>query len=148
MRKRNLIVTTLLLLSMSLWPIATVAAQSTEEPQVRITQVDNSKFPNVTVYISTTNAAGDPVGVDPSTIQISENGQLMKPTDVKGGGAVVSGGSIPVTTMLVIDISGSMDKNNKLAAAKDAAKSYISQMRSGDQAGVIAYDTQVYTIQP
>ncbi len=148
MRKRNLIVVTLLLLSMSLWPIATVAAQSTEKPQVRITQVDNSKFPNVTVYVSTTNAAGEPVGVDLSTIQIYENGQLMKPMDVKGGGAVVSGGSVPVTTMLVIDISGSMDKNNKLAAAKDAAKSYISQMRFGDQAGVIAYDTQVYTVQP
>src|SRR5258706_11578426 len=123
MSKRTFIVVPLLLLSMSLWPIGKVAAQSTEKPQVRITQVDNSKFPNVTVYVSTTNTAGEPVGVDPSTIQIYENGQLMKPTDVKGGSAVVSGGSVPVTTMLVIDISGSMDKNNKLAAAKDAAKS-------------------------
>ena len=148
MRRQNLIVTTLLLLSMSLWPIVTAAAQSTEEPQVRITQVDNSQFPNVTVYVSATNAAGEPVGVDPSTIQISENGQLMKPIDVKGGGNVVSGKSVPVTTLLVIDISGSMDKNNKLVSAKEAAKSYINQMRAGDQAGVIAYDTQVHTIQP
>jgi tetratricopeptide (TPR) repeat protein len=49
--------------------------------------------------------------------------------------------------MLVMDISGSMDKNNKLAAAKEAAKSYVAQMRSGDQAGLITYDTQVYTVQ-
>jgi len=50
--------------------------------------------------------------------------------------------------MLVMDISGSMDKNNKIGSAKEAAKSYVNGMRPGDQAGLIAYDTQVYTIQP
>jgi len=148
MRKLNLIVAMLIIISVSIWPLATVSAQGQEEPQIRVTQVDNSKFPNVTVYISTTNTAGEPVGVDPSMIQIYENGQLMQPVDVKGGGDVVSGKTIPVTTMLVIDISGSMDQNNKLAAAKEAAKSYVNQMRPGDQAGLITYDTQVYTVQP
>ncbi len=56
--------------------------------------------------------------------------------------------SIPVTTMLVIDISGSMDKNGKLAAAKEAAKAYVAQMRSGDQAGLMTYDTKTYYVQP
>lgn len=146
MLKLNRIIITFLLLSVSAWPFAAVSAQG-EEPQIRITQVDNSKFPNVTVYVSVTNAAGEPVGIDPSTIEIHENGQLMQPVDIQGGGEV-GAEAIPVTTMLVIDISGSMDKNEKLAAAKEAAKSYVSQMRSGDQAGLIAYDTQVYTIQP
>lgn len=146
MRKMYLILTTLLLLSLSAWPFAAASAQG-EAPQIRITQVDNSKFPNVTVYVSVTNAAGEPVGIDPATIEIHENGQLMQPVDIQGGGEV-GGEIIPVTTMLVMDISGSMDKNDKLAAAKEAAKSYVSQMRSGDQAGLIAYDTQVYTIQP
>lgn len=146
MCKIHLILTTLLLLSLSAWPFAAASAQG-EAPQIRITQVDNSKFPNVTVYVSVTNAAGEPVGIDPATIEIHENGQLMQPVDIQGGGEV-GGEIIPVTTMLVMDISGSMDKNDKLAAAKEAAKSYVSQMRSGDQAGLIAYDTQVYTIQP
>src|SRR6266540_1884382 len=146
MRKFNYIIATLLLITISVWPFAGVSAQG-EEPQIRITQVDNSKFPNVTVYVSATNAAGEPVGVDPSTIQISENGQPMQLVEVQGGGEAVGEESIPVTTMLVIDISGSMDKNDKLTAAKEAAKSYVNQMRSGDQAGLIAYDTQVYNIQ-
>src|SRR5262245_50687163 len=111
--------TILLLIVIGLWPSAAVLAQG-EEPQIRITQVDNSKFPTVTVYVSATNAAGEPVGVDPSTIQISENGQPMQLMDVQGGGEAVGQESIPVTTMLVMDISGSMDKNNKLAAAKEA----------------------------
>jgi len=148
MRKQNLMITVLLFLSLSLWPFTTVSAQGGEEPQLRITQVDNSKFPNVTVYLSATNAAGEPVGIDPSTLQIHENGQLMQLVDVKGGGDVLSGEVVPVTTMLVVDISGSMDKNDKLVAAKEAAKSYVNQMRPDDQTGVIAYDTQVYTVQP
>ena len=139
---------TLILLSfIGLQPLSQVAAQS-DETHVRITQVDNSQFPNVTVYVSATNAAGEPVGIDPKTIQIHEDGQVMEPVDVKGGGAVVGGEAIPVTTMLVIDISGSMDKNDKIGAAKEAAKAYVNGMRGGDQAGLITYDTQVYTVQP
>ncbi len=141
---------TLCLLSfIGLQPLSQAVAQTGNgDTQVRITQVDNSKFPTVTVYVSATNAAGEPVGLDPATIQIHENGELMQPVDIQGGGAVVGGEAIPVTTMLVIDISGSMDKNNKIGAAKEAAKAYVSGMRSGDQAGLITYDTQVYTVQP
>jgi len=141
------ILTLILLSFIGLQPLAQVAAQS-DGTQVRITQVDNSQFPNVTVYVSAMNSAGEPVGINPETIQIHENGELMKPIDISGGGEVVGGEAIPVTTMLVIDISGSMDKNNKIDAAKEAAKAYVNGMRSSDQAGLIAYDTHVYTVQP
>ncbi|HZM20716.1 MAG TPA: VWA domain-containing protein [Anaerolineales bacterium] len=146
MLKINRLMTTILLIAISACPFAVVSAQE-EAPQIRITQVDNSQFPNVTVYVSVTNTAGEPVGIDPAAIEIYENGQLMQPVDIQGGGEVGEE-HIPVTTMLVMDISGSMDKNDKLAASKEAAKSYVNQMQPGDQAGVIAYDTQVYTIQP
>jgi VWFA-related protein len=110
--------------------------------------VDNSKFPNVTVYVSVTNSAGEPVGVDPATIQISENGETMQIVDARGGGQGGGGVAEPQTTMLVIDISGSMDKNNKLTSAKDAAKAYVNQMRTGDQAGLMTFDTKTYYVQP
>jgi VWFA-related protein len=141
------ILTFILLSLIGLQPLSQVAAQS-DDTQVRITQVDNSQFPNVTVYVSATDAKGNPVGLNPETIQIHENGELMEPVNVQGGGAVVGGEAIPVTTMLVIDISGSMDKNDKIGAAKEAAKAYVNGMRAGDQAGLITYDTQVYTVQP
>src|SRR5258706_1546572 len=141
--KYRFLMTFMLLASAVFGSPATVFAQG--DVHVQVTQVDNSKFPNVTVYVSVTNAAGEPVGVDPSTIQISENGTLMQPTDIRGGG---QGQAAPLTTMLVIDISGSMDKNNKLRAAKDAAKTYVSQMRPGDQAGLMTFDTKSYYPQP
>ena len=86
--------------------------------------------------------------MDPATIQISENGQAMQIADARGGGQGNEGVAEPLTTMLVIDISGSMDKNNKLTAAKDAAKAYVNQMRAGDQAGLMTFDTQTYYVQP
>jgi len=70
----------------------------------------------------------------------------MQPTEIRGGGDANQ--TVPITTMLVVDISGSMDKNGKLAAAKDAAKKYVSQMRPGDQAGLMTYDTKTYYVQP
>jgi Ca-activated chloride channel family protein len=138
-------------LTLSLIPIlmlfsAPKALAQESGPQIHITQVDKSNFPQVTVYVSVVDEKGEPVGIDPSTIQIQENDQAMELTDVRGGGS--SSEIIPVTTMLVIDISGSMDKNGKLTAAKDAAKAYVAQMRPGDQAGLMTYDTKTYYVQP
>jgi VWFA-related protein len=114
-------------------------------PQVRVTQVDNSQFPQVTVYVSVTNAAGEPVAVDPATIQLEENGKVMHPTHV---GAGSEGGIGPLNTMLVMDVSGSMDKNGKIDGAKDAAKAYVEQMRPGDRTGLMVYNTKTKYVQP
>ncbi|HEY3313628.1 MAG TPA: VWA domain-containing protein [Anaerolineales bacterium] len=133
------------LLLLALWvlfPSAPALAQD-EGPRVRITQVDNSKFPQVTVYVSVTDAAGEPVAVDPSQIQLSENGKLMNAQDAGGSGEIG-----PLTTLLVIDISGSMRQAGKLNGAKAAAKAYIEQMRPGDQAGLVTFNTQVKYVQP
>lgn len=140
-----------ILLSLSLLPLlmlfsAPSAHAQAGGPLIHITQVDKSHFPQVTVYVSVVNENGEPVGIDPKTIQILENNQAMQFTDIRGGEN--SAQIVPVTTMLVMDISGSMDKNGKLAAAKEAAKTYVSQMRPGDQAGLMTYDTKTYYVQP
>lgn len=114
------------------------ASAQDEEPQIRITQVDNSKFPQVTVYVSVTNATSEPLAVDPNQIQIFENGQEMQPEQISGSGEIG-----PLTTLLVIDISGSMNDGGKLTAAKVAAQAYIEQMRPGDQAGLLTFNTDV-----
>ncbi len=147
MRKiSHFILTFSLLLVLMLWSVPGAFAQTPTpaSPQIRITQVDTSKFPQVTVYVSVTDANGQPVGVDPSTIQISENGQAMKTSVANGaGGQTNAKGLGQLTTLLVIDISGSMATANKLTLAKAAANAYVDQMRPGDQAGLIAFDTHV-----
>ena len=109
---------------------------------VRITQVDNSKFPQITLYVSVTDANGEPLAVDPGQIQISENGAVMQPGQVSGSGEIG-----PLTTLLVMDVSGSMNNGDKLSAAKAAAQAYVDQMRPGDQAGLLTFNTKVTYVQ-
>jgi len=113
-----------------------------EEPTVRITQVDTSQFPQVTAYVSVTDVNGEPVGVAASQLVLDENGVAINPDYVAGVGEVG-----PLTTLLVIDISGSMNSLGKLAAAKDAAKAYVNQSRPNDATGLLTFNTQYEYVQ-
>jgi VWFA-related protein len=144
MRKMTRWILTLGLLTVLTLSSAAAAKAQAGATQIKITQVDNSRFPQVTVYVSVTDAAGEPVAVDPATIQISENGKVVQTTNEGGGGQAGVG---PLTTMLVMDVSGSMDKNGKIDGAKSAAKAYVDQMRPDDQAGLMIYNTKVNYIQ-
>jgi VWFA-related protein len=124
--------------------VPVMAQESGQEPQVHITQVDTSRFPKVTVYVSVTDAQGEPVGIDPARLLVEENGQLIQPDQIEGTAATVD----TLTTMLVMDISGSMDTADKLNTAKSAARAFGDQMRSGDQTGLVSFNTEVSYTQP
>jgi len=132
----------LLLLALPLAAVQPARAQA-DTPQVRITQVDASQFPQVTVYVSVTDAGGEPVNVDPNQIQLYENGQPVAAVQISGAGQVG-----PLITMLVVDVSGSMVNGGKIQAARQAARAYIDQMRPGDQAGLISFNTRITYVQP
>jgi VWFA-related protein len=122
-------------------PASSVRPQS-GDLNIRITQVDNSKFPLVTVYVSVVNAKGEPVAVNPGDLVIREGGKIVPASNFQGAGQVG-----PLTTLLVMDISGSMEKLGKIESAKSVAKEYVAQMREGDTAGIILFNTQVRTLQ-
>ncbi len=124
-------------------PAVPALAQDTEPLQMHITQVDTSGFPVVKVYVSVTDSAGEPAPVDLERIQLYENGKLIQPESV-----TPIGESAPLTTMLVMDISGSMAYGQKLESAKAAAIAYINQMRKGDEAGLISFNTEITYVQP
>ncbi len=75
-----------LLLILTLAIIQPIGAGAQEETEINtngvqahITQVDNSQFPSVTVYVSVTDGNGDPVAVRPSQIVLDEDGQRITP---------------------------------------------------------------------
>lgn len=115
--------------------------------QVRVTQVDASQFPKITVYVSVTDASGEPVAIDPNHFVIAEEGVRMKIDQIRAIGSTKGEGQ-RLTTLLVIDISGSMNEAGKLDAAKKAAHTYVDQMRPGDQAGLLTFSTQFTMVQP
>jgi VWFA-related protein len=116
--------------------------QTQSDLNVRITQIDTSDFPRVTFFVSVTDAEGNPFPVDASRLVIMENGQQIPLDQIEGIGDVG-----PLTTMLVMDVSDSMNAAGKLDSAKAAAHQFVDRMREQDQSGLITFNTRVETAQ-
>ena len=114
---------------------------------VLITQVDTTQFPSITVYVSVTDAAGEPIAIDPAQITLSENGAAVQVDELRALGEGEPETSA-LATLLVLDASGSMNQSGKLEGAKAAARAYVEQMHPGDQTGVLAFNTSARLLQP
>lgn len=134
------------LLFSAIFVVNATSATAQGNEQAHITQVDASNFPKVTLYVSVTGPNGEPIGVDASRITLYEDGKLIKPESIRATSKATGQGE-SLTTLLVIDVSGSMNENGKLEAAKNAARAYVDQMRPGDQAGVIAFNDRAQYVQ-
>ena len=130
----------ILLLALLLLPALPAYAQPALS--ARVTQVDSSHYPDVTLYVSVTDAAGRPAGGLAATdFSISEDGQNVDLSSFVGGGAS------PVATALLIDRSASMEDRDKIGDAQDAARAFVGQMRPGDRTALIAFSSRPQTIQ-
>ena len=116
--------------------------EGTDAANIQLTQSDTSEFPMVTLYLSITDDRGEPLGVSPQEIRIIEDDQLITPDQFSGMGEVSE-----LKTLLVMDISGSMNSGGKLQAAKSAALAYVEQMRPGDKAGLMTFNTKIDLVQ-
>lgn len=120
---------------------APVAAQSATMV-ARVTQVDLSAAPVVTIGVSVIDADGNPVtGLAMRDFQVTEDGRSVDPVGVGFDSA-------PISAALVIDRSGSMAEVGKMVGAKEAARAFIGQLRPADSAALIAFDTKVEQLQP
>ena len=131
---------TIVLVLASCQPTPRVVSQG--EYTLQITQIDTTAFPLVDVYISVLDAQGEPVVINTNKLQLLENGQPVNNQSIQGAGEVG-----PLTTILLVDNSGSMNFANKLESAKEAAMVFLEQMRPGDQAGIITFNTEVRVVQ-
>jgi Ca-activated chloride channel homolog len=108
-----------------------------------VTQIDASRYPQVTVYVSVLDPAGRPVaGLGAGDFTLLEEG---RPMAVSG---FVGGGSSPVSAVLVVDRSGSMEEADRIAGAKRAVRAYADQMRPDDRAALIAFSDEVELLLP
>jgi VWFA-related protein len=124
--------------------LASGATRAQGPVNIAVTQVDTSQFPQIQVYVSVTDAAGNPIrNADPSAFQLQENGQAMQLV-----AATRSGEQGSVNTVLVIDRTGSMSFADKMSGAKQAAATFVNLMRPGDRTALIQFDTEIDTLQP
>ncbi len=133
----------LLLVWALLFQAGTLQPRTNAGGQVRVTQIDTSAYPQVSLYTS----VGDPSGtlrtdLARSDFQIIEDGAAVDLT-----GFVGAGGSA-ISTVLVIDRSGSMEDAGKIAGARDAANAFVRMLRPGDRAALISFNSQVQISEP
>ena len=123
---------------------------------VNISQIDNSKFPEVTLLVSVTDKKGNPLKVNPDFFTIEENGF---PVPKKNFLSVIlkkdSKKKIakkPLSILLAIDKSGSMGggikkkENQPMTYAKNAAVEFIKQAKEKDLVKVIAFDGDIHPL--
>lgn len=128
----------------------TTAATNPAISQIEILQVDNSQYPQMTVYCTANDATGNTISElgkgDFTVFETSETGEVADVTlaDVK-----YVQNSSTVSVDLVLDASGSMDSENKIGQARSAAKSFVGRMdlSGGDQAEIVFFDSYVYLSQ-
>ncbi len=118
--------------------LLTVAAiASAQEASLEVRQVDASGFPTVKLFVSITDANGNPLtDLSPADFKIDESGKEVASPQIPGG-------TEPVCAFLVIDRSLSMSEGDKMGQAKEAASRFVDMMRPGDKTGIIAFDSLV-----
>ena len=108
-----------------------------------LAQVDTSKYPEVTLYVSVRDRDGQIVeGLQGEEFKITEDGV---PVDIV---AFSAGIRSAIATVLTIDRSTSMSEENKMAGARSAAATFVELMREHDKAALVAFNEDVMTVQP
>ncbi len=131
-------------LALAITLVAALGVSAQGPTNITVTQIDPSHFPQIDVYVSATDAAGNPIRTaDANAFRLQENGQPMQLV-----AATRSGEQGPVSTVLVIDRTGSMAFANKMDGAKQAAATFVNLMRPGDKTALIQFDTEIDTLQP
>jgi VWFA-related protein len=99
-------------------------------------QIDATSFPVIHSYVSVVSPQGQSIqGLSAANFTVQENFVTETITSV----TPMSGGSVPISVALLLDRSGSMSSLNKLADAKAAALTFLSNLTANDRAAVISF---------
>jgi tight adherence protein B len=82
-------------------------------------------------------ATGTDAAIDPDSVTLLLNDQEL---DADAAPVDEGSGSIGRTSMLVMDTSGSMNENGRLADAKQAARAFIESLPADVRAGLVTFD--------
>src|SRR5437868_1070493 len=140
MLRKFLIPTVVLAIAIPFW---VPGAYAKDSASLVINQVDGSRFPTTQAYTTVLSDKGYPItGLQGADFQVLENGMPAKNVAV----TTAVDADEPLAAILVLDTSGSMS-GDAMGAEKSAAISFVESLRPQDQVGVIAFSTEVRTVQ-
>jgi tight adherence protein B len=131
----------LLAVSLALLAPAAAYAQTSSEPEVRITDVNTSRYEeggNTTMVVAFQNFSES---VDPSQLTVTANGQPATVTAVEP----MNESSVPVGIVLTIDTSGSME-GAPMEQAKAAATAFVQGKRANDYIALVTFADTVQVL--
>jgi VWFA-related protein len=146
MRHTALIAALLLLIALTIalpWSLRRSAAVDDGQAGARITQVDTTAYPQVTLHMRVDDASGRSVGgLGAADFLVREDGSAVTIDSFAGAGET------PITVALVVDRSGSMADDDKIAGAREAALAFVELLRPADRATVITFNSEPRTTAP
>jgi hypothetical protein len=109
-------------------------------PTVKVTQVDPSHFPEVTIYVSVTDESGQPVGgFTRDDFQLFEDGN---PVDIQDFAGLEE--ARPVDIVFVFDTTGSMD--DEIEGVKNTSIAFANKLRDSNRdfrLGLVAFGDEI-----
>jgi VWFA-related protein len=127
-------------------PAATVLYQVDKEGQARTTR-DHRGQPGlyVTVQFTIKRAADGQLATDVAKdeIVVEEDGRRVTDLELQLPGALE-----PLTIVLALDTSGSMDADNKMSEAKAAARLLLETLNERVDCGLILFDHRLHVVVP
>jgi Ca-activated chloride channel family protein len=117
-----------------------------EAPRVVVTQTDDSKFPDITVYFELRKSDGTFVrDARGEEFRVAEDGRERPVTAFE---APITVSSKPTTLVLVVDRSGSMREGDKIDGLKHAVRTFLDGLPEGSRVAVIAFGSEVDLVCP
>ena len=125
--------------------LSAASAAFAEGGQLSLSGARTTSFPKVTVRIAASEASGVPIGgLEPANFFVQENGRRVESFELYP----LQQGKTPLSIVLAIDVSGSMNDDGKILKARAAAKTFISELRSIDRVELISFNPTVTTVLP
>jgi tight adherence protein C len=125
--------------------VVLVAPAYADDAQLTVSQVRATAFPAVTIRFTANSPRGALIPVlSPEDFVVEENGQKIGSVDAY---PLYQSGT-PLSVVIALDTSGSMNDIGKLDGAKQASKAFIAQLRPGDQVELISFNETVTTVVP
>jgi VWFA-related protein len=106
------------------WVLGTLSALAQDAYRVELTQVDDADYPRISLYLSVTDAAGEPVGgLVKESFRVLEDDQAVPILDFAGIGE-----PRPVDIVFVFDTTGSMSE--EIEGVKERCIAFADQLQS------------------
>lgn len=112
--------------------------------EASLSQIDRSDFPSITVYVDVLNELGQPIkDLTKANFGITEDKRSVE--FIEFVSPLVPQ---PMTAVLVLDRSGSMNKSGKISGLQKAASEFVQLTKESDKTSLIAFNEQIHVLQP